>query len=216
MSSAACHRSQHQTAAGPPLTRAGRRATQGLDTATHFGIIWDLCGWAPALAPTGGYTAALWLAHTAACQATRKSTATLFVEAFKAALYGGQRSAGLKPARDLDSHGGKAASLAGGPDTPLRPPSVADEARLLAAKLAGGAAGAALALAWLAGLASPFALYLGASLAAAVVVSAHEAVRAAQARPRLRPLPTPLSPTRPAPVRGSNRSGAPARAPARA
>jgi hypothetical protein len=132
-------------------------------------------------------------------------------QAFKAALYGARHSAGLKPARDLDSLGGKAASLAGGPDAPLRPPSVADEARLLAAKLAGGAAGAALALAWLAGLASPFALYLGASLAAAVVVSANEAVRAAQARPRPPPLPL-----RPAPVRGCNRSGPRARAPARA
>ncbi|KAJ1488716.1 hypothetical protein T484DRAFT_1782529 [Baffinella frigidus] len=150
-------------------------------------LLIDHCTY-PSLAPTAVCVAVVWSVHTAMCQVTGKSTATLFVEAFKSILHPGNThhpkgSKGFPKTIDEEGGGGvRGADILGGRDAPLSPASVEDEAWLLIANLAGAASIAALTLAWGVGFVGAFTLYLGVSLSAALVVAANEAVRAAQVR----------------------------------
>jgi len=47
---------------------------QGLDTATHLGILIDVGRQHPSLAPTGVCVAVVWAAHTAVCQVRCRAT----------------------------------------------------------------------------------------------------------------------------------------------
>eukprot|EP00290_Baffinella_frigidus_P045623 CAMPEP_0180411468 /NCGR_PEP_ID=MMETSP0989-20121125/43992_1 /TAXON_ID=697907 /ORGANISM="non described non described, Strain CCMP2293" /LENGTH=103 /DNA_ID=CAMNT_0022415807 /DNA_START=18 /DNA_END=326 /DNA_ORIENTATION=+ len=57
------------------LVTAKRVLLQGLDTATHLGILVDVGSTYPSLAPTAVCVAVVWSVHTAMCQVTGKSTA---------------------------------------------------------------------------------------------------------------------------------------------
>lgn len=59
---------------------------QAFDTLTHLFIVCDMCKVAPGLWRVFSVVAVIWTVHSVTCQATKKSTATLFVEFFKSII----------------------------------------------------------------------------------------------------------------------------------